>query len=365
MKHDELDLVSKLYQRTIHDPIAEVGRGGTLDGPLVVDLDPTTFCDLACPECISGQLLNQGRFTKERLRELVGEFISVGVRAVVLIGGGEPLAHPGTRDVIRLLGEAGIAVGVVTNGTMLDRHAAELGSYAHWVRVSVDAATEQTYGRFRPDRKGRSVFNQVIENMRGHAAIKTGTLGYSFLLMVRDLPGGGRESNHTEVLAAARLAKSIGCDYFELKTLFDEQHHIVGLSPEVLESVREQLAQARDLADDRFRIVCSSTFESVDQEVGPTQVKEYATCRTAELRTLVTPSGVYVCSYHRGADKARLGDAATEDFRKIWLDRPRSIIDPSRDCRFHCARHQTNLEVVHIGRRPEPPNLVDDYDLFL
>ncbi|MEV6986881.1 hypothetical protein AB0M95_37270 [Sphaerisporangium sp. NPDC051017] len=64
------------------------------------------------------------------------------------------------------MGSSGLHIGVVTNGTMIDRHLDEIAEHVTWLRVSVDAATEDTYGRVRPDRKGRSVFGKVIANMR-------------------------------------------------------------------------------------------------------------------------------------------------------------------------------------------------------
>ena len=39
--------------------IAMYGVNIGTDSPFVVELDPTTVCDLACPGCISGDLLNQ------------------------------------------------------------------------------------------------------------------------------------------------------------------------------------------------------------------------------------------------------------------------------------------------------------------
>jgi MoaA/NifB/PqqE/SkfB family radical SAM enzyme len=95
-----LNLLAKLRQDSIWPSVTRVANGERLRGPLVVDFDPTTFCDLGCPECISAGLLNQTRFSRERLIGLSEEFIRAGVKAAVLIGGGEPLAHPGTREVI-------------------------------------------------------------------------------------------------------------------------------------------------------------------------------------------------------------------------------------------------------------------------
>ncbi|MFE2104924.1 radical SAM protein [Kitasatospora sp. NPDC059463] len=365
MTHDRLDLVSKLYQPSGWPRILQAAEGAASDAPLVVDLDPTTFCDLACPECISGKLLNQGRFTPERLAALAEELVSMSVRAVVLIGGGEPLAHRGTRQVLRILGGAGIAVGVVTNGTMIDKNLDELATYASWVRVSMDAGTSGTYGLFRPDRKGRSVFDKVVANMRLLAGAKTGALGYSFLVMTRQEPDGRLVSNHTEVLQAAELAHDIGCDYFETKAMFDDDHHVIQVSQEILDSVDDQLAQAARLESDTFQLINSSTLTSLRRHTGPVQPKDYHRCAVAELRTLVTPSGVYICSYHRGNPLARIGDAVTDSLADIWKTSDRGIVDPSRDCRFHCARHRSNLELELIGQGTGAVPPGEDYDPFL
>jgi MoaA/NifB/PqqE/SkfB family radical SAM enzyme len=362
---DRLNLTAKLYQPAIHGVVSEVAQGGRSNSPVVVDLDPTSFCDLACPECISGKLLNQGRFTRERLHSLAGELTTLGVKAVILIGGGEPLAHRGTQSLIHTLGEVGIAIGVVTNGTMINHHLPGLAEHASWVRVSVDAATTVTYRTFRPDRKGDSVFDHVISNMRQLAAVKKGALGYSFLVMVRQEPGGPPVSNHHEVLRAAELAKDIGCDYFEVKAMFDEQHHVVGVAEEVLASVDTQIGQARHLEGPGFQIINSSTLTSLREQEGPIQPKDYRRCGVAELRTLVTSSGVYVCPYHRGNPDAMLGDAVTDSLVDIWESSDRGIVDPRRDCTFHCARHSSNLELHQIAAGKGRPILESDHDLFI
>lgn len=365
MTIDRLDLTTKLYQPSIFPDVARVAGGERSKSPAVVDLDPTTFCDLACPECISGKLLNQGRFSAQRLEALAGELVTMGVKAVILIGGGEPLAHRGTRSVIHTLGEAGIALGVVTNGTMIEQNLPGLARYASWIRVSMDAATTETYRLFRPNRKGESVFDRVIANMRLFAGAKTGALGYSFLVMSREEADGTVLSNHHEVLQGAELAKDIGCDYFEVKAMFDEQHHIVGISEQMRESIDTQIEKARYLESADFQIINSSTLTSLQEREGPIQEKEYRTCRVTELRTLVTPSGVYVCPYHRGNPAARLGDAVTESLVDIWQKSDRSIVDPSRDCRFHCARHRSNLEMDEIAAGRGRAVLDNDTDLFI
>ena len=70
----------------------------------MVELDPTSVCDLACPGCINEDVVNKtNSFSNERLIELGKEFIENGIKAVILIGGGEPLAHPKVGEFITLI----------------------------------------------------------------------------------------------------------------------------------------------------------------------------------------------------------------------------------------------------------------------
>jgi len=107
-----LDLVEKLKQKSISPLVHAVGNGKRLSAPVVVDLDPTTFCDLACPECISSGVINKGQFDKDRVVSLAKELALSGVKAVVLIGGGEPLMHKSIGTVIEILYRSGLQIGL-------------------------------------------------------------------------------------------------------------------------------------------------------------------------------------------------------------------------------------------------------------
>ena len=83
-------------------------------------MDPTTACNLACHGCISASLLNQGGFKRDRIKNLAKEFVEIGVKAVVLIGGGEPMAHPEFGTLVDYFHKNDIHVGVTSNGTLID-----------------------------------------------------------------------------------------------------------------------------------------------------------------------------------------------------------------------------------------------------
>ncbi|MEU2779937.1 radical SAM protein [Streptomyces sp. NPDC007162] len=361
-----LDLVGKLYQRSVYPGAFDVASGKRLSSPLVVDLDPTTVCDLACPECISSQVLHHGQIGKDRIVRLAHELAESEVRAVILIGGGEPLLHRSIGEIIEVLHGAGIQLGLVTNGTQIHRHIDHLSTMLSWVRVSVDAGSAGTFQTFRPSRGKHSAFPQVIDNMRLLASRKQGRLGYSFLLMQRfDEDGKVTASNYDEVYQAGVLAREIGCDYFEVKAMLDEDHYTVNQSAGDIELVETQVARLRELQDDSFHILHSSNWQAVRRGSDPVQPKDYRTCAVTELRTTITPTGVFVCPYHRGNPKGRIGDISQTTFAEMWSAADTTVIDPSEDCRFVCARHATNQEIALLPERPAPDDLDDDFDPFI
>lgn len=363
----KLELVNKLHQKSILPFVQIVGQGKRLKAPLVVDLDPTTFCDLACPECISKNLINQGQLGKDSLLRLAGELAESGVKAVILIGGGEPLMHKSVGAVMRTLSDANIHIGLVSNGTLLHRHMEEVSQLVSWTRISMDAATAETHMVFRPSGRANHVFPTIINNMEELARRKKGKLGYSFLLMYRQAADGSiTASNYHELLAAGKLAKEIGCDYFEVKAAFDEGHFIIHTPAALLQDVREQYLALKELEDDAFRILHSSTFISLIERRTRVQSKSYQKCLTTELRTTITPSGVYTCPYHRGNTFAKIGDISEQSFQEMWQNADSSIIDPAKNCTFHCARHESNLEIERLATAsPSDFEVVDDFDFFI
>ena len=361
-----LALVEKLHQESILPKAFKVANGSRLSGPVVVDLDPTTFCDLACPECISSGVINKGQFDKNRVVELTKELVLAGVQAVVLIGGGEPLMHKSIGSIIDILHNAGIKTGLVSNGTLIHRYLDPLSQRMDWVRISMDAGSEAVYDRYRPSGRKISVFPKIIENMRLLAACKTGTLGYSYLLMFRlDEAGNLLDSNYLDVLNGAILAKEIGCDYFEVKAMYDDDHHVIAPPATLLAEFEAILPQLIDLQNDHFRVLYSSTYEELSTPIRVEQVKEYETCPIMELRTTVTPNGVFACPSHRGNPDGYLGEVSTQSFPAFWEDVNTAKVNPKRDCKFFCPRHSSNLEIIQMRSLDKQPESVKDFNLFI
>ena len=343
------DYLAKLFSANNREALRDY-FAGHLTGPLVVDFDPTTACNFSCPECISANLLNKEKISSERIEDLLREFARAGVKGIVFIGGGEPLAHTCMPKPLRLAHQLGLDVGLTTNGSLIDRHLHAIADCVAWTRVSMDAGTEQTFLTFRPNKMWRS-FDKIIRSMEALAKIKKGALGYSFLMMQRRV-GAELITNVTELATACEIAKSIGCDYFEMKPMFDMDHALVPFGPEIEKIIDEQIIACRQMATPTFDVITTASVKHLRESFDPSQPKSYSSCPTMELRTTVTPSGIYPCAYHRGRSDKSLGTVLDGPFDEFWKSagrrRASQNTDPSRDCRFFCARHRLNKVVLSM-----------------
>lgn len=392
-KNDAIRVVDKLNQVDILKHMGSVDWNDSSKAPYIVEFDPTTNCNLACPDCISGALLNQDEFSKDRVITLTNEMIEAGVQGVILIGGGEPMAHPRIGQVIQLLGENGVAIGITTNGLYIKKHQEVLSKFANWVRVSVDAGSSTTFQRIRPSKAGTSLFDEVIKNMETYARAKPKDriLGYSYMIFAegdygfKGIPvkaAGAAEkiaklkqeihTNAHEIYLAAKIAKNIGCDYFEIKPMYDVNHFSVLQSQQVADMVEDQLHKIKELEDDSFQIIEATKLRASLRGESNLEPKAYTRCAVSQLRTLITPSGVYVCPYFRGVEHKKIGDVNNDSFLGMWNGPQRkeviSRLDPSRDCPMHCIRNDSNIYIeklivdkFHVAHE----DIKDNYDPFI
>jgi len=362
-----LKLQNKILQNSYRQKIEELklNKGKSLF-PSVIELDPTTACNLACHDCISANLLNQGGFERERLKDLAREFKDIGIKAVILIGGGEPMAHPEFGTIVDYLSDNGIHVGVTSNGTLIKKFFKPL-SKCKWIRISMDSGTSEVYQKYRPHKSGVSQFDSVINQMKDLRKIYLNKLGYSFLILSKNNDDGTFETNATDIENAAYVAKEIGCNYFEVKPSFDMMHFLQSHSQDTIRIVNDQLSKIRKIQDDSFSIISPGTLG--DSLTGKLiQEKKYDRCLVAEMRTVISPSGTYVCPYHRGNLNMKIGDANKTNLKDIWKSEKRNEVmkklNPKKHCTFHCIRNDTNnlLEELMLKNKID---FTEDYDLFM
>lgn len=371
---EKMNIIDKLHQDFVVKKIKDIDWTNGSTSPIVVEFDTTEVCNLSCPGCISEDLVNnKTSFSSKRLLEIAKEMYESGVKAVILIGGGEPLAHPAVGEFIAFLGEHDINIGITTNGTFIDKYMDVIVKYSNWTRVSMDAATKETFDMLRPSKDGKSKFDNIINNMEKLSKIKNGTLGFSYLIRT-EADGFGIKSNIHEIYDAAALAKAIGCDYFEIKPSYSysgkQNHALIKHDLINMQEARAQIERLDSLETENFKIIKAITLEDSLNCVQSSQSKTYTTCPVAQLRTLVCPSGVYVCPYWRGKEKYRIGNVQDMSFKDMWNSDIRKNVmqrvDPSQVCKFHCLRDESNKELFKLIETDiKDIKIIKEYDCFI
>jgi MoaA/NifB/PqqE/SkfB family radical SAM enzyme len=119
--------------------------------PLVIELEPTTKCNIACVFCPrdsmkrAGGSLSEGRFLT--ILENLGEAAGNGM--LLFSGFGEPMKHEEMEVFVRHAKDAGWFCGITTNGTLLSVVAVErlLSAGLDVLQVSLHARKGLTYSR--------------------------------------------------------------------------------------------------------------------------------------------------------------------------------------------------------------------------
>ncbi|MBN2125043.1 MAG: radical SAM protein [Deltaproteobacteria bacterium] len=130
--------------------------------PLHFQLEPTTYCNLRCPQCPRDSYVEEPR--NMTLEEFAGVVDLMRPTHITLSGLGEPTLNPELFDMISYARKRRVNVNTTSNFVVLtDRHVRGfLRSDLNLLTVSVDAATPGSYLKVR----GKDCFSAVIENVR-------------------------------------------------------------------------------------------------------------------------------------------------------------------------------------------------------
>ena len=104
--------------------------------PIHIQWLPTNHCNLNCSFCSCS---NRDRYLEMDpiiAKAVIWKFSSLGCSAVTITGGGEPLCHPNLKEMMIQFKLAGIKIGLVTNGLLLNKLTSLDLSRLTWCRIS-------------------------------------------------------------------------------------------------------------------------------------------------------------------------------------------------------------------------------------
>jgi len=183
--------------------------------PMTVSIEPTTACNLKCPECPSGLRAFSrptGNLKIDFFRKTIDELYS-NLLYLIFYFQGEPYINPKFLDMVKYAHDKGIYTITSTNGHFLNSANARktIESGLDRMIISVDGTTQETYENYRIG--GR--LDVVLQGARNMVAMKkemnskTPHLIFQFLVV---------KPNEHQIGEIYELAEEIGIDEVKLKT---------------------------------------------------------------------------------------------------------------------------------------------------
>ncbi|MFN3917235.1 MAG: radical SAM/SPASM domain-containing protein [Flavobacteriales bacterium] len=263
--------------------------------PVSISLEPTTACNLGCPECPSGLkkfTRNTGNLKSDFAKDILNELAPHLMYANFYFQG-EPFINPGFLDMVKYAAKKGIYTSTSTNAHFLHPELAKktVESGLDKLIISIDGITQETYSSYRIGGKLEKVIEgtQNILYWRNELKSKTPYVIFQFLVV---------KPNEHEIESAKKLADEIGVDEIRFKTtqVYDYEFG----NPLIPEN--ENYSRYRKLPNGKYEI----KNKLVNQ------------CWRMWQGCVITWDGLVVpCCFDKDATH-KLGQAGETPFRDIW-----------------------------------------------
>jgi radical SAM protein with 4Fe4S-binding SPASM domain len=265
--------------------------------PFSISIEPTTACNLNCPECPSGLRSFSratGNLKEDFFRKIIDE-LDHQVFYLTFYFQGEPYINPNFLDMVNYAHKRKIYTSTSTNAHFLNDENAKktVESGLDRLIISIDGTTQETYESYRINGKLSNVLQGAknIVKWRKKLKSKTPYIIFQFLVV---------KPNEHQIPEVYQLAKEIGVDEVKLKT-----------------------AQIYDFKNGNPLIPSMDKYSRYRQDSnGLYQIKNELLNHCWKLwhSCVITWDGLVVpCCFDKDAQH-KLGDLKISSFKKIWKD---------------------------------------------
>lgn len=183
--------------------------------PFSISIEPTTACNLGCPECPSG-LKKFSRATGKLRPETLNKVLeSMGnyLGNIIFYFQGEPYLHPAFTELVKMASDRGIYTVTSTNAHFLDEQQAlkTIESGLSRLIISIDGSTQEVYEQYRVNGELEKVIEGTKNILKAKKELGSSTPHVIFQFLVV-------KPNEHQISEVQQLAKSLGVDEVRLKT---------------------------------------------------------------------------------------------------------------------------------------------------
>lgn len=263
--------------------------------PISVSFEPTTSCNLRCPECPSGLRAftrPTGMLQQDLFKKTIDE-ISKDLLYLIFYFQGEPYLNPGFLDMVKYAHDKGIYTATSTNAHYLtDENARKtVESGLDRLIISIDGTTQDVYTQYRIGGNLEKVIQGArnIVKWKKELNSKTPFVFFQFLVV---------KPNEHQIDDIKVLAKEIGVDQVRFKT-----------------------AQVYDYEEGNRLIPTIDKYSRYQKkEDGTYKIKNKMGnhCWRLSHAPVITFDGLVVpCCFDKDAQH-KLGDLKKQSFKELW-----------------------------------------------
>lgn len=288
--------------------------------PIAISFEPTTSCNLRCPECPSGlrSFTRPTGMMEEKLYKKTIDELADTLLYLIFYFQGEPYLHPKFFELVNYAHEKGIYTATSTNAHYLNDEKARktVESGLDRLIISIDGTTQETYEQYRIGGNLEKVLEGTRNIIKWKKELKSSTPHVIFQFLVV-------KPNEHQIEEVKKLAEEMGVDEVGLKT-----------------------AQIYDYEDGSDLIPTIDKYSRYKKnESGRFSIKNKFVdhCWKMWHSCVITwDGGVVPCCFDKDAEY-QLGDMKKTSFRQLWrgkkyndfrasLIRSRSEIEMCKNC---------------------------------
>jgi radical SAM protein with 4Fe4S-binding SPASM domain len=304
-RHDSINLLSKLTFRRLWNAgkvlssyyVSKWTKKPIQWGyPVSISFEPTTSCNLRCPECPSGLRAftrPTGMLQKDFFRDTIDQ-LSGDLLYLIFYFQGEPYLNPSFLDMVQYASQKGIYTATSTNAHYLNdanaRKTVESG--LDRLIISIDGTTQDVYQQYRVGGKLEKVLQGARNIMKWKKELnsKTPFVFFQFLVV---------KPNEHQIEDVKKLAKEIGVDDVRFKTaqVYDYEN-----DPNKLIPTLDKFSRYRKNTQGEFEFKNSLSNH----------------CWRLWHATVISWDGLVVpCCFDKDAQHT-LGDLKGKPFKEVW-----------------------------------------------
>jgi radical SAM protein with 4Fe4S-binding SPASM domain len=285
--------------------------------PVSISFEPTTSCNLRCPECPSGlrQFTRPTGMLQNDLFKRTIDDIHEELLYLIFYFQGEPYLNPDFLEMVKYAGSKKIYTATSTNAHYLNDEAARktVESGLDRLIISIDGTTQDVYQQYRVGGKLEKVIEGAKNVIKWKKELKSKTPFVFFQFLVV-------KPNEHQVEDIKRLAKEVGVDEVRFKTA---QVYDYKTDPNNLIPATDKFSRYKKNADGSY----SAKNKLANR------------CWKLQHANVITWDGLVVpCCFDKDATH-QLGNLKTQSFKEIWQN------DNYKQFRSELMKSRKNIDI--------------------